>query len=239
MLQSLVETLDGVDEKYHELYKETDDGFELQSDAKAKVKEFRTNNTKLLKELSKLDKKFEEYIESSKKTDNDPTVDNSTKTSNGDDNATEQRWQKRLEDLEAKYEKAQSALERTTIRDALRDAAIDAGVRKNAVSAFVNAHMGEWVRGDNGELVRQVDGDVVYSDENPSKPQTMDEFFTEKAASEDFYFEPSTGGGAPGSDPATGRSKVKVLPNDPAIIGKHAKELAEGTATIALDFVNP
>jgi len=118
-----------------------------------------------------------------------------------------------------------------TVDDHIRTIALKAGARETALEDVL--HRGRQVfRYADGRVVA-MDGDKPrFSEVDPAKPLTADEWVSGLAKTADFLFKPSGGGGAEGGAGGNGAA-TKVLINPTAAeFGKHAADIASGKVEV-------
>lgn len=238
-LQRELESLDGVPEAVAEHYvQDTSSGkFVLSVEGmvpKAKVDEFRANNTDLMKQLSslktELERTREEYglppeeVQNMKK-----TIESYKDKKVLDDEGIEALLEKRLAQLKADHgselkqrerqiadlskdrEHWASKFQRTVIDRELKDAALQAGVRPTALQDVVLRGQGMWHLNDDGRIVaKDAQGDLMYGADGVSLLAPKEWMDTALRESAPHFFEPSGGGGAPGGGGPGGSQRMNV-----------------------------
>jgi len=144
-----------------------------------------------------------------------------------------------LESALTEKEKAAKALEATGRKAAARDifkTAASPWARKDALDDIANAAAADgWGHNEEGALVRRgADGGTVFSQDNPGKAQTPEEYIGELVQRKPFYFEDSSGDGARGGT-TTAKPGAKVIQNNPRAIGENAAAILSGDVVVAED----
>jgi hypothetical protein len=215
--------VDALPEAVRALYVPKDGRFALdvigvvpESDANAtrlKLAEFRDNNIRLLKEQDEAKARFAKFdgIDPEEfkalKAEKDKLAKRGVKTDEdlgaiiqkAIADATKPLGEK-LALIEADREKLKRDLDATALREAIAAVGTKKGVKTKALSYVVDKAR---------ELFRVVDGKVlaadgVFSPVHPTDPLTPDEWLDALAKTDDFLFEPNTGGGAAGSSSVNG-----------------------------------
>lgn len=238
-LQRELESLDDVPEAIAEHYvqDQASGKFVLSVEGmvpKAKLDEFRTNNTTLMKELNTLRSELEETreayglppeeVQSMKKT-LESYKDKKVLDDEGIEALLEKRLaqlkadqqgelkqrEKQIQELSKDREHWASKYQRTVIDRELKDAALQAGVRPTALQDVVLRGQGMWHLNDDGRIVaKDAQGDLMYGADGVtllSPKEWMDAQLRDAAP---HFFEPTGGGGAPGGGGPGGSQRVNV-----------------------------
>lgn len=249
-LKMQVKTLEEVPEALREHYAEQEGVFVLQTDAEDRLKEFRANNIALRQETQTLKQQMEEaqgklkafegvdVDEYTKLKGLQKQLENQELIKEGDlekllANTKEElkkEYGGRIQALETKLKTTEDDLHRTRITDALTKSAVSAGVDPDVLEDAVFLASREWQL-EEGKAVRKVDDEVVLSQDNAGKNQTMEEYWQEVSQKKPKFFLPSGGGG--GRQPGgPGGNAPTVIPNDPVSIGANAEKIAKGEAVV-------
>lgn len=140
-------------------------------------------------------------------------------------------YQKQLQDLSAKYESTHSKLSGLLVDNAIRNAAISAGVHEDALDDVERA--GREVFRLVGDEALPMDGDRVIYGKDGKTPLTVTEWLEEKAPKKAHWFKQTIGGGtpprggkdSPGGLPANGLKRSQMSNQDKVqYIRKHGQE---------------
>ncbi len=230
-LKRTVESLEDVEEAYRELYAEQDGKFTL-SDIEGlipaeKHREFVNNNKNLYVENEALKTQAAELEALTKQLQGaaENRDEEEKKRMSGAKDEFEGRL-KALEDANAEKDRALAAerLEnrQARIRDEIKKAAVPAGGKPKALDDIASALLSEFDYNEDGALVRQVNGQVVLSEENPGQPQTLEERMVGFALEKDYLFGASMGDQARGSGEIDG----EPIGTDPISLGSAALKFA-------------
>ena len=216
-------------------------------DTAAKLKEFRDNNIKLLKEVDDLKgrltafdgvdpEKFKSILEQQEQLERDELIkkgDVDTLIAR-ERESLEKSLGARLDAVQAENAELKGVIVKTKVTDELRKAATGAKVKAEAVDDLVDLAGREWVL-DNGTAIRKAGGEPVLSKERPGEYQSMNEYFAELATVKPFYYESSAGGGGQQQQGGGGGS-AKVLRNPtPSQLGQHAEAISKGEMVVQYD----
>lgn len=257
-LKPVVESLDEVDEAFHNEYKKGSDGkYILDIDGvprgfveRSKLDEFRDNNTKLKEEVEKWEGKFKDvdpdkYYDLLDKEDklNTEKMVEAGKV----DEIVDQKVQKVKEDAtnqvnnaKTEMEKAQKRAEQSEARLASLAIQTEAGrelenvdtvrLRKGAFPDFITRVQNTFHYEDGQLVARDVDGNARYNKE--SDPLTVRDFIGELVESAPHLFEESKGGGAGSSTGNQGGNEgVRKLNRGSELSSEDIESLAEGKAS--------
>ena len=240
-LPSVVDSLDSIPEALHEHYAESDGQYVLDHDGGDRVKEFRDNNITLRQEnetlTANLDKykgiDVEKYTElqtlERQKRDKELVESGDVETLINEKLETVKTdYEKRMADLNDALDKTRGELVATKVTDVLKTAAADAGVNPKALSDTVKLASDDWQLRD-GSPVHVRDNEVVLSADTPGQPMGMGEYFKNMLNEKPYLFNGSSGAG--GSD-STNAGGVRVIPNDPETLGRHAADIAAGKVVV-------
>jgi hypothetical protein len=255
-----MDSLDGVDEKYHDLYEESDDGFILSGvetivdkESKEKLGEFRDNNRKLFKEKQELEKKLKRFdgvdldeIEDMKDrlSKLDGIGDKDLLKKGGIEAILKKRTKEIVADHEKQIKELQKArdgfeTENKGLKKSLNELKVDHGAFDAAAEAGLQVK--PEAREDFLGRARKAwklgdDNEVVGNDlfTKGGDPMVLKKHGAEwvKGLLEkaEHLFEPGSGGGGGGGPKKKG--KVKVIPNDPAEIAKNVEAIAKGEVVV-------
>lgn len=237
-LKVFVSKIDEVDEKFRELYEKTDNGFMLSTDDtefKTKIGEFRGNNIALKKEKEQLEatlKKFDgvdpvKYKAAEKKLQEieDGKLLEEGKVEelvNQRIDRMSQEFKNQISTLQTRAEAAE--LTAGKYKGQLTNIAVDNGIskalqevaspRKGALMDILGRAKALWTADESGVLIaKDSSGNVIYGKEgkSPLSPQEWAQTLQQEAP---FLFEPSTGGGASGSQKQTSHDGSKIISRD-------------------------
>jgi hypothetical protein len=133
--------------------------------------------------------------------------------------------------LQTNLDSRSGELSEIKIFDAVKDAALGKGARKEALTDIQNRAKGTWQLGEDGNPVAMNGEDPVYG--KGGDPMSIDEWVEGLSAEATYLFEPNTGGGAGGGDGkagGAGQGGVKVLAASAA--GDNLAAIASGEAVI-------
>jgi hypothetical protein len=219
-------------------------------DAKEKLKTFRENNVKLLKELGAAS--FEDAVEKLKILKSvDPAEYNRLRDrtqqleregirspedvtrlflekTKQQVEAAVKPLQDRLNEITARERQAQEQLARTTLENALRDAASKAGVDERAVPDFLARGMQVFTLKD-GDVVAMRGDQPLFSRRKPGESLSPEEWANDLAVDAPHLFRPSKGGGAPGG---AGAPKRRYIGADPLEFGSNLDAIAKGDVIV-------
>lgn len=125
-----------------------------------------------------------------------------------------QRLEKALGEERGVREKAESRLAETKIVDALRQAALDAGVLDTAIPDAINRARQVWRMGENGEPAPYDGEAVIYSHKDPTRPMSPREHLDTILRDAPHLLRPSGGGGAQGGASARASGVITVSRSD-------------------------
>lgn len=260
-LKLKVDTLDGIDPKYHELYEKTDDGYRLNADTsemKGKLDEFRTNNRNMHNEIAELKKQLdaladrkdidpEEYARGQKALKDLEEAREKEMIDEGKiDEVVEQRvsamrsaFEKQdnarkaaLEAAEKQLAEARTQLSGLTIETQVLSAVEQVGKLRGTARDDVRARAGAtWKLTDGGKL-QAVDASGEPVFGPKGDPITPAEWATGLIDSAPHLFEGGGGGGGGGGEGGGGGSTRRVS-NDPEAIGRNLEAIAKGEAVVS------
>lgn len=104
MLEHFVKSLDGVDEKYHDLYTETDDGYEIQVKGVGEMKRAKAREKQRAQEAEDKLKEIQGQFESLR--DEMSNMKDKKHKETGDIEALEKSWAEKMQKLEAEKNQA-------------------------------------------------------------------------------------------------------------------------------------
>jgi hypothetical protein len=235
-LKLVIAKLEDVDEASRALYKMGGDGkYHLDTEedeaTKAKIKEFRDNNVKLMKEKEELEKKLKDIgdpaeIEKMKK--KIQAIDDKQMIEAGKiDELVAQKVERMKADYENQLSVMKQALEKKDlellkINDRLSEVLIDSeitravnavgGVRKEALQDLIARGKRVWKLEDGKPIPKE--GDKILYGKDGKSILTFDEWAQIQHETAPFLFEPSSGSGASG---AGAGNKGAVKPEKEAI----------------------
>jgi hypothetical protein len=137
--------------------------------------------------------------------------------------------QQKLNEITEREHKAQMALQRTTLENALRDAAVKAGVEDGALPDFLNRGLNVFFIKD-GEVVALNGDSPRFSRRKPGDPLSPEEWANDLADEAPHLFRASKGGGAAGG--GTGASKRRYIGSDPLEFGSNLDAIARGEVVV-------
>lgn len=201
---------------------------------KAKLDEFRANNTNLMKEINTLQHQLNETVEAYGITPQEvreiqTTLESYKDKKVLDDDGIDALLEKRLAQLKADHQSELRSREksiqdlskdrehwanryqRTVIDRELKDAALTAGVRPTALQDVVLRGQGMWHLDDGGRIVaKDSTGDLMYGADSVSLLSPKEWMDTQLREAAPHFFEPSGGGGANGGQGPGGSGRVNV-----------------------------
>jgi len=203
-------------------------------DLKAKVSEFRDNNVKLkeqLEEFGGIDaakvkellatQKDVETKELIKAGDVEAALEKQKETLTADFN-------KRFDALQAANTGLQDNLHTLQVTDKLKDAALEAGAREDAVPDLVNSAKGDWQLRE-GQPVYVVNDQIQLSKTDAGENMGMGEYFEGLATSKPFFFNGSGGAGGE-EDKGKRKGAPRTIPRSE--MGKYTKEIKAGDVVV-------
>lgn len=136
--------------------------------------------------------------------------------------------QDKLDDITRREKQAQAALARTTLENALRDAATKAGVEERAVPDFLNRGLNVFAIKD-GQVVALKNGEPVFSRRKAGETLSAEEWAQDLATDAPHLFRPNKGGGATGGG---GAPRKRYVSNDPLDFGANLDAIAKGEVSV-------
>jgi hypothetical protein len=136
--------------------------------------------------------------------------------------------QAKLDEISQREAVAQQALQRTTLENALRDAAVKAGVDDRAMPDFLNRGLSVFAIKD-GEVVALRGDTPLFSRRKPGEALSPEEWADDLSEDAPHLFRPSKGGGAAGG--GTGPKK-KYVGTDPLTFGSNLDAIASGEVIV-------
>lgn len=238
-LQRELESLDGLPEAVVEHYTQdqTSGKFVLAVDGmvpKAKLDEFRANNTDLFKKIQDKEREMNELRDSYGMAPEEVATIRQTLESYKDKKVLDDEGieallekrlatlkseqageikvrEKRIDELSRDREHWAAKYQRTVIDRELKDAALATGVRPTALTDVVLRGSGMWHLDDSGRIVaKDAQGDLMYGADSVSllSPKEWMESSLREAAP--HFFEPSGGGGANGGGGPGGTNRINI-----------------------------
>jgi hypothetical protein len=253
-LKAILDSLDEVPEAQHELYVERDGRFHLDVEGvvpQDRLREFRENNIKLMKEREELNAKLEKFkdidpekyqdaIKKLQELDDKKMLDEGkieelltmrTERLRTDYDNQIKAFQKKVTDLEASSKTLADELAKERIDGRLREAAGKVGIRSSALPDLINRGRQVW-RLVEGNPVAMHGEQMIYG-KDPSKPIAMDEWIGSLSDDAPHLFETSSGGGAQ-NQPGGGSRNGRIIPKgDPLLFGKNLEGIASGDVRVA------
>jgi hypothetical protein len=252
-LQAIVEDLDAVPEALREYYREIDDGFVLDlegverhpatralKNAKDREAEERRKRGEKVVELEDRLKAFEgldaeaarrALAEAEAQADRHLIDQGEIDTLiQGKTARLRTEHEIEIKSLGAALSEAKAALAEVKIFDAIKDAAIKAGVRDGALDDVVNRARAVWRLVDGAPAaVRPDTGDEPWLADDGA-PITMGRWVDDLAGAAAHLFKPNRGGDAQGGGvDATGRQVIDIA--EPNAIGRNLEAFAKGEVT--------
>ncbi len=252
MLKATVASLDEIPESLRELYEEQDGKYVLKVEGmipKQRLDEFRENNIKLMKELDQLRKQMEtlkdidpeKYREMARRLQDidekklldegkiDELVQKRTERMRAEYEHQAQAMKRALEELKQERETLNQRLSEVLIDNAIRDIAVQAGVRKTAIPDVLSRGRQVW-RLKDGKPVPLRDDQIIYGKDG-TEPMSMQEWINQLQSEAPHLFEPSTGGGAQhGSSGNTRPGTISIRDRD--AINNNLEAIAEGKVIV-------
>lgn len=247
---------DALPEAVRGVYKENNGNFTLEVEGmvadsehtklKTSLKEFRDNNITLIQERDGLKdkvksfdgvdvneyKSLKEGKEKLEKAGIKKTDDLATLIADQVQKATAP-LQEKLNGITEEREKLSKEVAARSVDDHIRNVALKTGAREDALDDVL--HRGRQVFRFVDGKVMAMDGDKPrFSEADPSKPLTADEWVGGLAKSANFLFKPSGGGGASGGAGGAGAAKVLINP-DAMTFGQNIEAIAKGTTEVRLN----
>jgi hypothetical protein len=253
-LKAILDSLDDVPEALRELYVARDGKYHLDEiegyEPTGRLKEFRDNNIKLLKERDELKtqlgkfadidpEKYQEALKKLQDLDDKQMMDDGkieellqtrTERLRSDYESKLKSYDKKFTDQDSQIKTLSDELSKERIDGRLREAAGTVGVRKTAIPDLINRGRQVW-RLVEGEPVAMRGEEILYG-KDPAKPIGMPEWIESLATDAPHLFETSSGGGATNTTNGHQRGARVIARYDPVSIGKHAEEIASGKAIV-------
>lgn len=253
-LKAILDSLEDVPEALHSLYVEHDGKFQLDLEGgmvpQDRLREFRDNNIRLMKEQEELKQKLSGYSEIDLKKyeslqkrvqelDDQKMIDEGkieellqarTARLVTDYDAQVKAYQKKLSDMEVSHKTLSDELSKERIDGRLRDVATTVGVRKTALQDLINRGRQVW-RLVDGEPVAMHGEQTIYG-KDPAKPIAMEEWVKGLADDAPHLFELSSGGGAQNNTNGNIRGPRVIDGSDPVVFGKNLADIASGKVEV-------
>jgi hypothetical protein len=137
--------------------------------------------------------------------------------------------QDELSAIRDRERRANEALARTTLENALRDAGVKAGVDEKAMPDFLNRGMSVFAIKD-GQVVALKNGEPQFSRRKAGESLTAEEWAQDLATDAPHLFRPSRGGGAPGS--AGSAPRKRYVSGEPLEFGSNLEAIARGEVSV-------
>ena len=243
-----------IPEEDRSLYVERDGAFVLDVEgvvSQDKLKEFRDNNIKLMKEREELQGKLAKYgdvdpekyqdalkklqeLDDKKMLDEgkiDELVNARTERLRTGYDTQIKAFQRKVGDLEGTSKTLSDELAKERIDGRLREVAGLAGIRKTALTDLINRGRQVWRLVEGVPVAMQ--GEQMIYGKDPAKPISMDEWVKGLADEAPHLFEPSSGGGAnnQGGNGA-GRGPRVIARGDPLAFGNNLEDIASGKVIV-------
>lgn len=139
--------------------------------------------------------------------------------------------QDRLNEITTRERAAQEQLARTTLENALRDAASKAGVDERAIPDFLSRGLQVFTLRD-GQVVAMRGDQPVFSRRRPGESMTPEEWANDLSGEAPHLFRPSKGGGATGG---AGAPKRRYIGSDPLEFGSNLDAIAKGDVVVQMN----
>jgi len=261
-LKPTIKDLSEVDEKYRDLYVETDGGYVLEVEGmvdRAKVAEFRDNNIKLQKDLTDtqekltaLSAKFEgidpekikELQETEAKLRDKQLIDAGRVDELIDMKLAEQRknFQKDLAqrdetigNLTKERDESRGTVKRLHVEKVVGDAALKHGVREGALDdVFNHAHAYGFDLAEDGNdvVIKGPSGDPRRSLSDPSKTMSVEEYFNDVLAESKPFYFKESAGGG-SKGGGGGPAGRRVSLSDSGAINANIEGIASGKVQVS------
>lgn len=261
MLKLRIKTLEEVAEAFRAEYEKDGDEFVLKTDGEDKLKEFRSNNLKLMKEKEALSAEVTKFkgIDPERYAIANAALEELEKNEEGQlikagklDVVIERRTkalQKQHQEEQVKLAeiiKKQTAVSNTykaklsnlVLRDEITKAVTTvASIREGALDDIINRATSKFSIDDDGNLVPVGPDGTKYHGVDGTTPLTTEDWAKGLVKSATHLFEPSKGAGAGGGDKGgTQPSKdgIKTISrDDPVEFGRNLEAIAKGTVKVA------
>ena len=203
-------------------------------DLKIKVGEFRDNNVKLKEQIEAFDGIDAAKVQDLLATQKDIETKELIKAGDVEAALGKQRealtvdCNKRFDALQAANTGLQDNLHTLQVTDKLKDAAILAGAREDAVPDLVKSAAGDWQLKD-GMPVYVVNDQIQLSKTDAGESMGMGEYFEGLATSKPFFFNGSGGAGGE-EDKGKRRGAPRTIPRSE--MGKYTKEINAGEVLV-------
>jgi hypothetical protein len=253
-LKRELESLEGLPDAIKELYAEQDGKFVLSEVegmvSQDRLREFRDNNIKLMREREDLQKKLatygdvdpEKYQEALKKLqdlDDKKMLDEGkieellnarTERLRTDYETQLKGFTKKVTELETSHAKLLEDLSRERIDGRLREVAPKIGIEDTGISDFIRRGREVWKLVD-GEAVAMSGEQPIYG-KDPSQRISMEEWGAGLAPEAPHLFKRSSGSGAQNSGNGAAHGARVIPRGDPLAFGKNAAEIATGKVVV-------
>lgn len=259
-LKAVLQTLEGLDENLHSYYRKEGDSYVLDlGEDELKAHPGTGGLTRALereREERKAAKKLADEI-AAKYGDLDPeaarealkAADEAKDRELLDEGKVEELIEQRTERMRADFDKQLAAkdkalddantrnastteeLESIKIFDAVKDAALTRGARKEALTDIQNRARGTWALDDQGRPVARNGEDTIFG--KSGEPLTIGEWVDSLSSEASYLFNPNEGGGAGSENESGGEGMgggVKRIAKDSA--GSFLEQIASGEAVI-------
>lgn len=261
MLKGFVKDLADVPEEHRGLYKQVEGGYALEVEGmvdKSRLDEFRDNNIKLSNDLERtqeekaaLAKKYEgidldkirELQEKEQKIKDQQLIDAGKANELIEIKVAEVRNQLKAdmdklaeekETLQTSLGEAHGTIDRMKVEKVLGDVALKHGVREAALNDVFNAaHSYGFKLSDTGDVVAiGPSGEPRRSLKDPTKPLTVDEYFTDVLPEQrSYYFKDSAGGGANNDGPG-GPGGRRIDASNQEALNNNIDKIASGEVQV-------
>lgn len=234
-LKSVVDSLDGIDEKYHALYAEKDGKFHLDAEVAppanddSKLGEFRENNRKLFEQNQTLEGRVK-------------TLETSLQGKETEVQTTKTTADERIAALEAANQQSQTeasearaSARKASLSDSLGKIGAAQGVKKSALGRFSEVHAGAFDFDDDGAaFVKGEGGRPMLSKEKPGERMAPEEYVANTLQTEDFWLDASGGDGAGGDGGGGGAAGVRTISKQEAQDNwsTYEKDIAAGKVVV-------
>ena len=134
---------------------------------------------------------------------------------------------KRIAELESNAEGLTGELSSIKIYDAVKDAALSKGARKDALTDIANRAKEVWSLVDGNPMAKK-DNETIYG--KSGEALTIDEWVETLASEASYLFEPNSGGGAKGGDSQSSQGGIGKV--SMAAAGDNLEKIASGEVTV-------
>ena len=248
MAEITFETIESAPEAMRPSLKPSDDGkFVFRYEPTERLAEFRTNNITLAKERDELKAKLETFgdldaeaarkalaVAKQKPGETDAAFEKREKELRQEFEVAQRQLADKLKAAEDRASTLESERRNRTVEDKLRAVADRVGLRDKAVREAARTALEVFaVEGDAVELVaRDANGDRRMTKDGKAFLDVESWLSEQKEGERDYWFQPSTGGGAAGNATKISTATKQVSASDADALRRNFDAIAAGTVTV-------